>query len=346
MGPLEIAGNQDAPPGDLWEGPWWHLKQNRNRLLIVLAWLQWQWRQMMRDMDQSRWHTNEVQDNGQGEGHSFLRAAGPWYKACKGSCPMLQPLIPQDLMPQQLYPDHIYSRTCPSKSGPFCSCINLWSELNLLRQKDYTIIAVIKSLSQLAAGRWGGSLVVMQLSSNNPALSGPHIHLKKPLICTRHAIVLISSIGFIYVLNISGNFFLLPWGCQRHPVHHFECEDLIPATVCVASGHWGAEQQCGLINWVPVTISSWVPLNKHSPAASCAVMHLDLLLLYNKWEIKSKQEGKGFIELLYCDYCFHWHFLWLLTLPDAKALVSLQLSCGFLWSTRAVMWYLWIWYHG
>lgn len=174
------------------------------------------------DTNQSRWHKNEVQDNGQGEGHSFLRAAGPWYKACKGSCPVLQPLTPQNLRPKQLCSDHIYSRTCPSKSGPYCSCINLWSELNPLRQKDYTSIAVIKSLSQLATGRWEGSLVVMQLSSNNPALSGSHIQLKKPRIFTRHAIVLISSIGFIYILNISGNFFLPPWCFHRHSVHHFE----------------------------------------------------------------------------------------------------------------------------
>lgn len=157
----------------------------------------------------------------------------------------------------------------------------------------------------------------------------------------------ISFIGFIYMLNISGNLFLLLWSCQRHPIHQCKCEDLIPATACVTSGHWWAEKQCGLTNRVPVYIVSWVPfLNKQSPAASCAVMHLDLLLLYNKWEIKSKQEGEGFIKLLYCDYCFCWHFLWLLTFPDAKALVSLQLSCGFLWSTWAVMWYLRIWHLG
>lgn len=136
----------------------------------------------------------------------------------------------------------------------------------------------------------------------------------------------------------------LPWCCQRHPAHHCKCEDVIPATACMASGHQRAEQQCGLINRVPVSVGSWVPLNKHSPATSCVLMHLDLPLLYNKWEIRSKQEGEGFIELLYCDYCFYWHFLWLLTLLDAKALVSLQLSCSFLWSTRAVVWHLWIWY--
>lgn len=127
---------------------------------------------------------------------------------------------------------------------------------NPLQQKDYTSIAAIKCLSQLATERWEGSLVVMQLSSNNPALSGSHIQLKKSCTCTRHAIALISSIGFIYILNISGNFFLLPWCCQRHPVHHCKCEDLIPATACTASGHQRAEQQCGLINRVPVPISS------------------------------------------------------------------------------------------
>lgn len=202
-----------------------------------------------------------------------------------------------------------------------------------------------QELSQLATGRWEGSLVVMQLSSNNPALSRSHIQLKKPRTFTRHAIVLISSIGFIYILNISGNFFLPPWCFHRHPVHHFECEDLIQL---LHAWPQGTEEQNSSEVWLtqflsPQQLSS--PEQTHSSCFLC-FMHLDLPLLYNKWEIKSKQEGEGFIELLYCDYCFHWHFLWLLTLLDAKALVSLQLSCGFLWSTWAVMWYLWIWYQG
>ena len=193
-------------------------------------------------------------------------------------------------------------------------------------------------------GRQPGGYAVAQ---QYPALSGTHIQLRQLCIHTRHAIASISSIGFIYILNISGNFFLLPWSCQRHPIHQCKCEDLIPATTCVASGHWWAEKQCGLINRAPVYIVSWVPfLCKHSPATSCVVMHLDLPLLYSKWEIKGKQEGEGFIKLLYCDYCSYWHFLWLLTFLDAKPLVSLQLSCGFLWSTWAVMWYLRIWYLG
>lgn len=256
MGPLEIAGNQDAPPGSAWDGPWCISSKTEAAadsvsmftMAVVAEDERHQPEQMTHKWGSGQWS---------GWGPQLLRTAGPWHKACKGSCPMLQPLIPQDFMPQQLCPVHIYSRTCLSKSGPFCSYSNLWSELNPLKQKDYTSLAEMKSLSQLATGRWEGSLVVMQLSSNNPALSGSHIELKKP--CTRHAIALISSIGFINVLNISGNFFLLPWCCQRHPVHHCECEDLIPATACMASGHQRAEQQCGLISRVPVSSAAESP---------------------------------------------------------------------------------------
>lgn len=130
-----------------------------------------------------------------------------------------------------------------------------------------------------------------------PALSGTHIQVKQLCIHTTHATASISSTGFIYILNISGNFFFLPWSCQRYPIHHCKCEDLIPATACVASEHWWAENQLSLINRVPVYVVSWVPfLSKHSPAASCVVMHLDLPLLYNKWEIKGKQKVRGLLS--------------------------------------------------